>query len=86
LQDDIFSSAVAAAYYVKHFVNIKDDEKIYVVGGEGICRELEEQGVHWCGCDVSIIIIFFLYKILEIFYVYYIVIIDYKKKFKNLIN
>jgi len=49
--DDIFSSAVAAAYYVKHFVNIKDDEKIYVVGGEGICRELEEQGVHWCGCD-----------------------------------
>jgi len=49
--DDIFSSAVAAAYYVKHFVNIKDDEKIYVVGGEGICRELEEQGVHWCGSD-----------------------------------
>lgn len=47
--DDIFSSGVAAAYYAKHFLNMKDDEKIYIVGGQGVAEELTEQGVNWTG-------------------------------------
>ncbi|KAI9032132.1 HAD-like domain-containing protein [Hyaloraphidium curvatum] len=48
-EDSIFSSAYAAAYYVKHVAKLPEDKKVYVVGMDGICAELESFGVSWIG-------------------------------------
>lgn len=48
-EDNIFSSAYAAAYYIKHIVNLPADKRVYIVGMEGICAELDSFGVKWTG-------------------------------------
>lgn len=48
-EESVFSSAYAAAYYVKHIAKLPEDKKVYVVGMHGICAELEAVGVKWCG-------------------------------------
>jgi len=44
--DDIVTSASAAAGYIHTFH--PSVSKVYVIGGAGIARELEEAGISWC--------------------------------------
>ncbi|EGF83213.1 hypothetical protein BATDEDRAFT_21714 [Batrachochytrium dendrobatidis JAM81] len=47
--DEIFGSSYAAAYYIAHQLKFPANKKVYVSGMEGICHELEEQGIRYCG-------------------------------------
>ncbi|CAD6887178.1 unnamed protein product [Tilletia controversa] len=46
---EIFSSAYAAAVYIKHVLKFPSDRKVYVLGMSGIEHELAEEGVQTCG-------------------------------------
>jgi 4-nitrophenyl phosphatase len=44
-QDEIIGSAYAAAYYLKHVLQLPADKRAYVVGSGGIVEELTAEGV-----------------------------------------
>jgi ribonucleotide monophosphatase NagD (HAD superfamily) len=50
--DEIFGSAYAAAYALKYRYQFPAKQRVYVVGQSGICDELDEQGIAWCGGQV----------------------------------
>ncbi|KAJ3122232.1 hypothetical protein HK098_003000 [Nowakowskiella sp. JEL0407] len=49
MQEEIFGSAYAAAYYVKHVLNFPSNKKVYVCGMNGIQDELTAEGVQSVG-------------------------------------
>ncbi|KAI9500748.1 4-nitrophenylphosphatase [Coemansia spiralis] len=49
--EEIFSSAYATAVYLREVVGFSADKKVYVIGGSGIHRELEEVGIKTLGSD-----------------------------------
>jgi HAD superfamily hydrolase (TIGR01450 family) len=51
--EDIFSSAFAAAVYLKHRVKFPEDQRVYVIGESGITEELDFVSIKWSGADVS---------------------------------
>lgn len=53
VQSEIFSSAYAAAVYLKRVVNFPADRKVYVLGMEGIEDELDAEGIQHVGGTVS---------------------------------
>lgn len=49
-QDEVFSSGFAAVAYLKYVLNFPIHEKnVFVIGGEGIERELELEGFSYKG-------------------------------------
>ncbi|OLL24882.1 4-nitrophenylphosphatase [Neolecta irregularis DAH-3] len=48
-EDEIFGSAYAAAVYLKQVVKFPSEQKVYVVGEEGIEAELDAEGIAHCG-------------------------------------
>lgn len=57
--DDVLSSAYLVARYLK---SIKFNKKVYVVGPEGISKELDSVGIKNTGAGVSIIKKNFFFK------------------------
>ncbi|KAH6574396.1 hypothetical protein BASA50_003787 [Batrachochytrium salamandrivorans] len=49
--DEIFGSAYASAYYIKHQLHFPANKKVYVCGMSGICKELDEQGIQYIGAQ-----------------------------------
>lgn len=47
--EEIFGSAYAAAYYLKNIHSFPAEKRVYVVGAAGICDELAEEGIAYCG-------------------------------------
>ncbi|KAI8811802.1 HAD-like domain-containing protein [Cladochytrium replicatum] len=47
--EEIFGSAYAAAYYVKHILKFPEDKRVFVCGMDGIVDELAAEGVNTCG-------------------------------------
>ncbi|ORX47527.1 2-phosphoglycolate phosphatase [Hesseltinella vesiculosa] len=51
--DEIFSSAVATASYLKHIVKLPADKKVYVIGMNGITEELGKEGIQSFGGEAD---------------------------------
>ncbi|KAJ3234403.1 hypothetical protein HDU81_001442 [Chytriomyces hyalinus] len=51
--DEIFGSAYAAAYYIKHTLEFPADKKVYVIGMAGIQEELDSEGVRHVGSSAD---------------------------------
>ncbi|KAJ3220287.1 Protein O-mannosyltransferase 2 [Dinochytrium kinnereticum] len=51
--DDIFGSAYAAAYYIKHFLNISEGKKVYVCGMAGLEEELAAENIKFVGASAD---------------------------------
>ncbi|KAI9006238.1 HAD-like domain-containing protein [Phycomyces nitens] len=51
--DEIFSSAVATAAYLKHILNFPADKKVYIIGMAGIQHELEAMDIRCCGGEAD---------------------------------
>ncbi|ORY50767.1 2-phosphoglycolate phosphatase [Rhizoclosmatium globosum] len=47
--NEVFGSAYAAAYYIKHNLELPDNKKVYIVGMSGIQEELDAEGIKHCG-------------------------------------
>lgn len=47
--EEVFGSAYAAAYYLRHVLRFPADRRVYVVGQQGIRDELDAEGVVHCG-------------------------------------
>jgi hypothetical protein len=52
LQDEIFGSAYAAAVYISSVLKLPKDEKVYVIGAEGLEQELASEGISYLGGTV----------------------------------
>lgn len=50
-EDDIFSSALATAVYLKTIINFPSDKKAYVIGESGIIDELNQVGIECKGAS-----------------------------------
>ncbi|KAI9366703.1 HAD-like domain-containing protein [Zopfochytrium polystomum] len=48
-EDEIFGSAYAAAYYIRHTLNFAADKKVFVIGMSGIEEELASEGISYTG-------------------------------------
>ncbi|KAJ3411836.1 hypothetical protein HDV05_001678 [Chytridiales sp. JEL 0842] len=48
-EDEIFSSAYAAAYYIRNTLNFPDDKRVYVCGMGGIQQELDDLDIKHVG-------------------------------------
>ena len=57
-QNEVFGSAYAAAYYMKHALQFPADKKVYVIGMEGMTEELDEQGISYVGAMVNYLSLF----------------------------
>ncbi|KAI8070372.1 HAD-like domain-containing protein [Gongronella butleri] len=51
--DEIFSSSVATASYLKHIVKFPQDKKVYVIGMHGITEELAKEGIQTFGAEAD---------------------------------
>ncbi|KAJ1562332.1 hypothetical protein HK405_013404 [Cladochytrium tenue] len=52
-EGEIFGSAYAAAYYVKHILNFPTEKRVFVIGMSGIEEELASEGVQYTGGTVD---------------------------------
>ena len=50
LQDEIYSSGYAAAYYIKHVARLEG--KVYVIGSPGLVEELNKENIQHVGFGV----------------------------------
>ncbi|KAJ3202218.1 hypothetical protein HK099_001952 [Clydaea vesicula] len=48
-EHEIFSSAYAAAVYIKKIIKLPKEKRIYIIGMNGISEELESQDLSWFG-------------------------------------
>jgi ribonucleotide monophosphatase NagD (HAD superfamily) len=53
-QDQIFGSAYAAAVYISSVIKLPKDQKVYVIGANGLEQELAEEGISFIGGTVSL--------------------------------
>ena len=49
--EEVFGSAYAAAYYLKHILQFPKDKKVFIIGQEGIKHELEAEEIAYCGIN-----------------------------------
>ncbi|KAJ3074090.1 hypothetical protein HDU98_012118 [Podochytrium sp. JEL0797] len=47
--DEIFGTALASAWYLKHVLNFPTTKKVYVCGQDGMQEELDHEGIRHCG-------------------------------------
>ncbi|EMR08465.1 hypothetical protein PNEG_03293 [Pneumocystis murina B123] len=47
--DEIFNSSYSAALYLKNVIKFPKEKKIYIIGGEGLEKELNRQGIEYIG-------------------------------------
>ncbi|KTW27647.1 hypothetical protein T552_02088 [Pneumocystis carinii B80] len=47
--DEIFNSSYSAALYLKNVVKFPKEKKIYIIGEEGLEKELDRQGIKYIG-------------------------------------
>ncbi|OZJ02631.1 hypothetical protein BZG36_03840 [Bifiguratus adelaidae] len=52
-EDEIFSSAYAAAVYLRKVVNFPQDKKVYIIGQSGIEDELRAYGIDYAGAGAD---------------------------------
>ncbi|GAA99236.1 uncharacterized protein L969DRAFT_86460 [Mixia osmundae IAM 14324] len=47
--EEIFGSAYASVAYLKYVLDFPKDKKVYVIGEDGLEKELESEGIAYCG-------------------------------------